>query len=123
MNFIRGTSQNGRFRAGDFLLEHQNTTPAGETTLGIRPEDLRLSEASSAETFSVKVDVVERMGNETIGYFTFEGQPVVARLSGEVLIEPGAMAQLAIHKSRWHLFEPGDEGVRITSWRCDKPER
>ena len=121
MNFIRGSSENGNFRSGNFNFPLSNVPPLDKITLGIRPEDLTLSDSTSAGTFSVRVDVVERMGNETIGYFSFEGQPIVARLSGEVLIEPGAMANLAINNARWHLFEPGDEGSHITSGRGDNP--
>ena len=123
MNFIHGSVGEGCFRAKEFSLILPSGVISGALTLGIRPEDLLLAEASSAHTFAVRVDVIERMGNETIGYFDFNGQPMVARLAGDVTLSPGTMTALAIRDAHWHLFESGEEGTRLSSGQADHSPR
>ena len=120
MNFIRGSVGEGRFRAGEFTLSLPSEVTRGAVTLGIRPEDLLLAEASSLHAFSVRVDVIERMGNETIGYFDFDGQSLVARRAGDVALSSGTMTALAIRDANWHLLEAGDEGARIASGHAER---
>jgi len=119
MNFIRGSVGEGSFRAGEFCLGLPIEVKAGKVTLGIRPEDLLLAETTSTQAFSVRVDVIERMGNETIGYFDLDGQPLVARLAGDVALSPGTMTALTIRDAHWHLFDAGEAGTRIASGQAD----
>ncbi|MDG2207839.1 MAG: sn-glycerol-3-phosphate ABC transporter ATP-binding protein UgpC [Pirellulales bacterium] len=119
MNFVEGSSRAGRFRSGEMEMEIPEAWARDNVTLGVRPEDLKIIDSSASDTLAVRVDVVERMGNETIGYFDFAGQPMVARLAGDVALSPGTMTTLAIRDARWHLFESGEEGTRLASGQAD----
>ena len=109
MNFMDGNVVGGRFEAaGVGFPLHSNEIADGAYVLGVRPEKFT-TENSDPKFATVNVDVVERMGHETILYFDLAGHSFVARFSGDRSVEPGQGIELRLPENAWHLFEPNGE--------------
>jgi multiple sugar transport system ATP-binding protein len=89
-------------------------------TVGIRPEHLEEGQAArrrhgegNAEVVrrmaSVKVEVVEHLGNEQLVYGMLAGKQVLARVDARTAIRPGDEIELYFDMQRIHLFDPDDE--------------
>ena len=105
MNFVNGEVLDSKFFAPslEYSLD-RDAVQNGPALLGARPEDF--SQDSSYPKFAtVNIDVVERMGHETIVYFNVEGNSLVARLNGDVSVDPGENLDLHLPANKWHLFE------------------
>jgi multiple sugar transport system ATP-binding protein len=124
MNFIPTTisEQNGSLfaEASGFKMKippartAQMAAHKGQTTtLGIRPEDLRVgSSADSADyAFDAVVDVVEPLGSEILLDVTLAGQSVVARVEPSVRARPHEKIRLAFVPERIHFFDAKTEAV------------
>ena len=110
MNFIQGNVQESMFISEGVRLHVGSIPHQGDALLGIRPEDLTPAEGDADLLFSATVDVVERMGHETVLYFQLGGDPMVARIEDDLEIHAGATIPFAVKPNRWHLFEAkGDE--------------
>ncbi len=119
MNFLEGRIENNRFVAGDIDYEIRNweaTIPMKQVILGFRPEDLS-TDPMHPRLADVQLEVVERMGHETIVYFSLVNQPMIARLKGNVTAKPGDPFTLTLPNNAWHLFEPTGDERRIASGR------
>lgn len=86
--------------------------PAGSATLGLRPESLDI-QAGLPVLAEVELDVVERMGHETLAYFHLFGQACVARLAPELSLRPGQRVPLGLKASGWHFFAQEGEQLRL----------
>ena len=117
MNFLPGAIEGGMFCHGDMRLSIPEDAPAGSCTLGVRPEDLILLGDDSEPLFRAAVDVVERMGNETVVYFSVGSETMVARLSGDAVVGAGDVISLGIRSKHWHLFDDETEGTLLASGR------
>lgn len=126
MNFFTGTIEAGVFQSGEFVLPLESGTkswkqqPTGDVVLGVRPEDFTPVEASGSSpattdrgTLKATIEVVEPMGHETVIYFPWNGEQVVARLSAGVTARVGDQIQLGVQPNAWHLFSVKD-GSRLT---------
>lgn len=86
-----------------------------EVILGIRPEDIKLSD-DEVENSSIKayVDVVEVLGGENIIYTKISGKDdsFIASLSARSRIKAGANISLTVDANRVHLFDKESE-IRI----------
>ena len=86
----------------------------GQTvTLGIRPEDLRVSPGADLAdyAFDAMVDVVEPLGSEILLDVTLAGQSVVARVEPSVKARPHEKIRLAFVPDRIHFFDTKTESV------------
>jgi sn-glycerol 3-phosphate transport system ATP-binding protein len=119
MNFltceIAGTPGNleAKLRDGTRLaLPSGWTVPAGEYTLGIRPEQLRIARQGEAAQIQLDVDVAEELGADTLLHGKIAGEDLVARVPSHAGYhdhsKPGLIADLA----HAHLFDR-DSGLRI----------
>jgi multiple sugar transport system ATP-binding protein len=100
------------FRTKNFELSVpcSETLPAGPATLGVRPEDLRLSDRG---TFSAVVRVVEPVGSEMfIHLATGDGTRVVARAPADTQVKVDERVAVEIPPGKVHLFS-SDSGARI----------
>lgn len=113
MNFISGNVDRNRFIAGALQLKSGVLNHTGHAVSGIRPEDLVQSMNDRNALFTATLEVIERMGYETVVYFRLNGDPMVARLENDIAALPGDDIAFAIKDDKWHLFEPGTEGKRI----------
>ena len=81
-------------------------------TLGVRPEDLRVSSSTDGDTtFEAVVDVVEPLGAEILLDATVAGQSVVARVEPTVRTRPHEKIRLAFVPERMHFFDTKTEQV------------
>lgn len=78
-------------------------------TVGIRPDDLTVTEGSGV--FEGKVVVLEPLGSETLAYVDIGGQEVVARADGRMPPALGATVSLTVDPANLHLF--GADGKAI----------
>ncbi|MGV1754470.1 sn-glycerol-3-phosphate import ATP-binding protein UgpC [Agrobacterium sp. CG674] len=88
--------------------------PAGAATIGIRPEDLTIAEASSASPFNIPVTVaaVELVGAESYVHAEMsDGNPIVFRVAGRSAIEIGDTMAITADAARFHLFDA--DGKRL----------
>ena len=113
MNFIRGDVTDSEFRSGALRLNVGHVNHAGEAILGIRPEDLIHATDNMESLFTATVEVVERMGHETVIYFQLNGESMVARIDDDIAASPGDNLSFSIKERRWHFFDAGPDGLRI----------
>jgi ABC-type sugar transport system ATPase subunit len=106
MNFVKANVEEGRLRAGPFLVE----LPRGADRLsgrpleaGIRPEHLRVSH--DAEGVAAQVEVVEVAGNETFLHVQVDGQALVARAGPELRPAAGTTVYLKPAPNSAHVFD------------------
>ncbi len=86
----------------------------GETlTMGIRPEDLRIAaEADPPERcFEVLVEVVERLGSETLLDVKAGPYSMVAAVEPSARVKPHDRLRLSLDPDRLHLFDPATEAA------------
>ncbi len=74
--------------------------------LGIRPEDIYISEDGE---FKFECEVVEPMGNETFLYFNLNGNQLVARVNIQKEIKAGERLNFTFNKNKLHIFDKETE--------------
>jgi multiple sugar transport system ATP-binding protein len=122
MNFAFGSIAEERggltFNADDgFSVRLNGQTPKGLTsgrrvTLGVRPENITLSEPRD-NTVGMLLDVVEPMGNEIVIYASHGKQNIVARLAPTSVPEPGSTVHLLFDTSALHFFDETTEDAIV----------
>ena len=111
MNFIRGqvVSRNGAssIRVTDeciFELGTQTVARHGDTIeVGVRPEDVLLSEQPTAA--SLTVTAFENMGNEQLVYLAAGDQTLVARIHSRFDAVIGSSLYIELQKDKLHYFD------------------
>ncbi|POG54162.1 ABC transporter ATP-binding protein [Haloferax marisrubri] len=84
----------------------------GDTTLGIRPQDLRKASPDEASpTFTATVRVLEKLGSENVLHLDAGDLELVATVDESVLPGIGDSIELAVDEERVHVFD--DEGKSI----------
>jgi len=113
--------------AGSFRItlpaEKRGTLAANaqrQVIMGIRPEDIyesrELPDAQrNGNVSTMPVEVVERMGNETLVYLLAGQTPAVARLDARTPVEAGKPIEVAFDANRVHLFDPDTEQTLLAS--------
>ena len=80
-----------------------------EISVGIRPEAIREAwnekEQSDINRITVKIDVVEPMGNEIFLYFQLEGNQFIARIPSGEIPEFGSSITFLFDASSFHFFD------------------
>ncbi|NIP76042.1 MAG: TOBE domain-containing protein [Xanthomonadales bacterium] len=116
MNFFPGTlgsvSGGWEFRGAGFRLKlpPSGELSSGPATLGVRPEDLRLSPNG---VLRATVRVVEPIGSEVFVHLTTaDGAPAIARAPADVQVTVEERVGFEIPPAKVHLFS-GASGVRI----------
>jgi len=89
--------------------------PNAVTRIGIRPEDVRLD---TDGTWPATVDLVERLGAETIVHVRAAGGRIQVRLAGSPEVDPGACVRLSA--ARLHYFD--EAGRRVGGWSEDSAD-
>ncbi|MEI3605371.1 sn-glycerol-3-phosphate ABC transporter ATP-binding protein UgpC [Pseudogracilibacillus sp. SE30717A] len=122
MNFLRGKLTNGHIQLGDDTVKipedklkmlKDNGFENKEIILGIRPEDIY--DASSDPNYSnelnlsIRVDVAELMGSETVVYGEVNGQNIVSRIDARTGILAGSTLKLHFDMDNSHYFDPETE--------------
>jgi multiple sugar transport system ATP-binding protein len=74
--------------------------------IGIRPENLQLiKEKFASEEITVKLEIAEPMGNETLLYFILQNSQMIARGNPNQSYRVGDTYSLQIDKSKIHFFD------------------
>jgi multiple sugar transport system ATP-binding protein len=108
MNMLAGAAQGGSVTVAGRSIA-RDTGQTGPVTVGIRPDDLRVTDAQGS--FEGRITVLEPLGAETLAYVDIGGAEVVARADGRAPPALGAVVQLAVDPANLHLF--GADGVAI----------
>ncbi len=119
MNFLEGDVRDGRFRSPDVeysLSMDTGTLLAGRYIFGFRPEFLT-TDSNHPKLANCLVEVLERMGNETIVYFSLANSPMVARLRGDCQLAIGSTISFYLPADSWHLFEPDSNQNAVANVR------
>ncbi|MBK4215605.1 ABC transporter ATP-binding protein [Paracoccus caeni] len=91
-------------------------TARGKVTVGLRPEHIRLLDklpgAESRNVVSMTVDVVQRLGNETLLDVVSGPFRAIVRADALAQAEPGQVRQFEFDMNAAHLFST-DDGQRI----------
>jgi multiple sugar transport system ATP-binding protein len=84
-----------------------------EVTLGIRPEDLRVSygEAANGLSFDAVVEVVERLGSEILLDVKVGSGSMVAAVEPSVQTKVREQVHLVANAERLHFFDGGSEAA------------
>jgi len=74
-------------------------------TLGIRPSSMKLAETSADSDISVRVEVVEPMGDHNFVYFSFDQKTYTVKLPGHQMPPEGSTVGLTIPSESVYLFD------------------
>jgi multiple sugar transport system ATP-binding protein len=116
MNFIEGRielSQRRFVRNGlslplsEGLMEQASGRQLGVCTLGIRPENVRISPAQIDDWMPATVYVTELMGSETLVVAELDSERIIARAAGDFRADPNTAIWIDLDLSRAHLFDHG----------------
>jgi ABC-type sugar transport system ATPase subunit len=101
MNFFKAEVHGSELLAAGGSIQISSAAD-GSYTLGVRPEDILVSEDGR---FVCSVEVVETLGSEKVVIGTAEsGEPVTARCRPDTDVSPGGQIRFEIDSSRVHLF-------------------
>ena len=115
MNFLEGKIEAGCFVgcSVNFRLDELQVDD-GPVVFGFRPEDVVAGDSAGHPLLAeVSVDVVERMGHESVIYFDLEGAPMVARLKGDTAAKSGDRFRLGLPLEKVRLFGAGEAGEAL----------
>ena len=112
MNFVDGRVDGDTFTSAEMTIRGAALAdlPAGEATLGVRPEDIYLDATAPQDRpmsspFALAIDVLEPMGNEVFVYAATALGQLVARVDPQPLPEAGRHADWVIDLDRIHMFD------------------
>ena len=118
MNLVSGAIQDGRFVAEGVNYPLGRQLPmalqSGQWILGFRPEDLLL-DPSAPRLAEASIQLIERMGFETVVHYSLAGISGVARLRGDHDLAGLTSLDLRLPVSAWHLFAVDSSGKRVLS--------
>ena len=117
MNFLEGRVEKGAFHFdGGVLPLDQYDFSEGmdgdrDAWIGIRPEHVLVAEglAKADLTVSVRADIVEPMGADTLLWCEFGGQSFRIRLDGQFEIKEGDMIDIGFTSNAISLFDKSSE--------------
>lgn len=111
MNMLDAIWRGGRLHvAGQELAADLNLSEGSSLTVGIRPDDLVVSDAQGL--FEGVVNVLEPLGSETLVYVDIGGREVIAKADGRMPPQLGAQVQLAADLANMHLFDQSGKAIR-----------
>lgn len=114
MNFINGRidlSQRTFIRddlklsLNDELLEQATAAQLDTCTLGIRPQNVRVSNAQIDHWMPATVYVTELMGSETFVIVEANSQRIIARAPGDFRADTGSAVWIDLDLAKAHLFD------------------
>ena len=117
MNFIAGEiSDQGKFISSDLRISaagsHGKAHTGKTVILGIRPEDIEVSQNQREETVTATLEYVEPAGGESYLYFSLGKTRMVAKHVGEGGFKPGLLIGVKFKPDRLHWFDQ-ETGKRI----------
>ena len=115
MNFFSGNfqSKNNLFKLNESLISLDEYTfenipnDMNEIVLGIRPEDINVS--NSDQSIEFKIELIEPMGADTLIWLNFENIPFSVRLEGSSEYKIGDLINLEFIVRRSSIFDKKSE--------------
>ncbi|MFK7860017.1 MAG: ABC transporter ATP-binding protein [Granulosicoccus sp.] len=102
MNFLDASCDGQTVSIGEKNV-CRSQAPAGQITLGVRPEHLNID---SDGAFVGTVQVFEHLGGESFVHLLVDnGQTLIAKLDGEYQFSIGETCQLGIDPGKCHVFD------------------
>jgi multiple sugar transport system ATP-binding protein len=118
MNILEGSFEGGKnFIESGASLDLSGVISkdlSGEGFLGVRPEDVRLSEGENNANPKLKatVDIIERLGDEQLVYAkTAAGNSFICKLDSHIEIDYGQEATFEFDVKKVHAFDASEENV------------
>ena len=107
MNLIPGEVQEGRFRGGPVEVELPAGAPVGPALLGVRPEEISISEIAEPGCFGARVELAEPVGERGHVHLLAAELELRASITGAraFTLAVGDRVHLRIATERLHLFE------------------
>ena len=111
MNFVDGELAEGEFVAGPLRLRAGARAPARRATLGVRPEQVRVTNGD--EGWAATVSLIEPMGDETLVFLDYGGPAAfVAKVDAEEKIATGDRRRVGFNTEKLLFFDE-ETGRRI----------
>ncbi len=82
--------------------------------VGIRPEQIRITDTAEPHSFQAKVTFVEHLGSESIIYAVVENEKIAVKLAEDRDIKTGSVLNLNIKIEQIHLFEKDGDNIITT---------
>jgi len=111
MNFFNGTRTDGELKhdAFTYSLSEEFQDRLGDTPddlrLGIRPENIRITEEREENSIAAEVDVVEPMGNVSHLFVNIEDEQCILSVDGSLLLNSGERIYLDFPEEMIHVFD------------------
>lgn len=83
--------------------------PERRVTLGIRPEDIKVSIDKRGGWVPASVYVTELMGSETLVFLNLGHEKIVARAPGDFRAETDSPVWIEVDAERANFFDPGSD--------------
>ncbi|MDH4411992.1 MAG: sn-glycerol-3-phosphate import ATP-binding protein UgpC [Rhizobium sp.] len=109
MNLVDARIEEGRLHFGDAVLSVDGGWPEGPVRLGMRAEDLVLTNEDDAQ-FSLVIDYVEELGAQRLVHGLVGDQPLTAVVASHV--ELNGRLPLSISAAKLHVFS-AETGRRL----------
>ncbi len=112
MNLVTAVVEGGQVMLGGQSLGL--AAPAGSASLlaGLRPEDMSVAPAGSANPLAFKIDFIEELGSAKLCHGTVGGLAFTALLPNTLTVPADNMIALAIDPGHVHLFD-SESGQRL----------
>src|SRR5437763_14554593 len=97
-------------------VQRYRTAVGKETTFGIRPEHVTEAKTNGSKnlaTFDANIEVVERMGKETMVFLSIQCTEICARTDPNAGARVGSSMKMAVHLDPMHLID--SEAGRVLS--------
>ena len=82
-----------------------------EVILGVRPENLSVSNGDENNHIHATVSIAELMGSESNLYLVTDGQNMIARVPADLNIKEEQAVTLVADENKMHVFDPETEKV------------
>jgi multiple sugar transport system ATP-binding protein len=118
MNMFKSRINGNSVNIGEYTYQLpddiRNEIPdsVNEITLGVRPEDIRVVDSPTENTFSTSVNVIERMGDLTYLYTDLVEGECIVTLSGDDPVSENDEIEILFPPSQIHIFD-GTTGEAI----------
>ena len=81
-------------------------------TVGIRPENMRLVD-SAASPWQASVNLIERLGGESLVHLVSAGQAFVVKVDGEQALRPGQSVGVLAERAYLHAFDAQEQRMEL----------
>ncbi|WP_428774500.1 ABC transporter ATP-binding protein [Vibrio sp.] len=118
MNFIKGSLNNGAFTGTRCYVEGFGNLTQGNITLGVRPEDVELTDVQNPH-LSAEIYAVEMTGECTLVTVKIDDNYVICRASKHCELEIGQSVGFNFNTAHTYLFDSqSEQRIRVQNNAC-----